>query len=349
MEHAANRAMRLMVIAGLIGLSLQASVVSAGPAKTAQGIMVTSTADQNQALVENRQYSFNRDAAAQYFYNLWDGNPPTVSNCSGPGCPGSPTVPEAPPPNSSKVTDQGTGVAVANKCTFLDGGTLIGRTYTQTAKSEGGSGRSAWSYTYTYTYNIIPMNTVAAFTAWDLVRTTGGGIAEVVLAAEIAGESVVENIQNTKVGKKYSFSLRNSDGTSRVTDVMLTVADSTGNVLLSQPLATTLAENCPGCVAGVPGAVDFAYETNAGSNGNTSLLVDGDARSILNTDSFLGNNDGGTDGQTLAKAVAETVSMSLGLGTYEVTLTAIVKGNSAVADLPFTVAGTVHIIAPGCH
>lgn len=77
--------------------------------------------------------------------------------------------------------------------------------------------------------------------------------------------------------------------------------------------------------------------------------MDSDARTILNNDDFLGNNDGGADGKALAKAVVDQASLTLGVGNYKAILTGTVKGNNALYDLPFTVAGTIHIVAPGCH
>jgi len=325
---------------GVVPMIMVGQAVAA-PAQTGQGIMVTFNGDQNVALHENRIYDFNITTAATYFTNEWDGNPATVS-CSGPGCSTNtaPSAPSAPAPDASKVTSQN-GVAVANKCTFLDGGNLIGSSYTQTAQiGPLGSGGTRRTYTYTFTYNINPTGTVAAFTAWDLKQATGGGTAPIDLVAEIAGESVV---QNKQVGKKYSFSLRNSDDTSRIVNLVLTVDG------VEYPINSSLVENCPGCPAGAVGAVDFAYETNAGMNGVTSLLQDGDARTILNTDTFAGNNDGGADGRALAKAVTEQVTVNLGVGDHPVTLTGTVKGNNVLADLSFSVEGTVHIIAPGCN
>jgi hypothetical protein len=115
--------------------------------------------------------------------------------------------------------------------------------------------------------------------------------------------------------------------------------------------------------------VDFCYTTNAGSNGNTSLLLNGDARGILNgvslygpepcdlgtqttttsPDTFAGNNNGGADGSALAyaKMDEQTVS-SLGAGDYKVTLTGTVKGNNDLANIAFSVTSQPHISAGNC-
>jgi hypothetical protein len=265
---------------------------------------------------------------------------------TGPGCATAPAAPNAPVASASQLSsfiNNGPGC----KCAFLDGTALPSTTYTQTAKVSTGSGKTAATYTYTYTYNIAPtVSSVDPLTAWDLVNTTGGTTAEVDINAQIAGESVVNN---TSVGTKYSFSLLESDGiTSRVTNLAVNVTDSNGNTVTSATPGSTLTQNAPGALSGDPGAVDFTYTTNARSNGNTSLLQNGDARTILNTDSFAGNNNGGADGSALAIANMDSVPLNVGPGDYTVTLTGTVKGNNALADTSFSVTQTIHIITPGC-
>lgn len=330
-----------------LGLSMQAGIVWAAATQTGQGIMVTFTGANNYALVNNELWSFNTGTAATYFTNAWDGTAPTVT-CSGAGCQTGtvPAAPAAPAPNADKVTHPGTGTAETNMCTFLNGGTLVGATYTQTATlSNNLSGNSRATYTYTYTYNITgitplaPAGIVDPRTAWTLTQVTGGETVPVTISADIAGESV---ISSTSQARKYSFSIRNSDGTSRVTGLNLAVDN------VSYPLTSQVYENCPGCVAGDTGAVDFPYVTNAGSNGVVNLLADGNARDILNTDSFAGNQNGGADGKALAKVVTDSVTVNLAPGSHTVVLTGTVKGNSALANIGFTVSHIIHIITPQC-
>jgi len=314
------------------------------------------------AVVNSKTYKFNVDdptltdangvtlPASAYFTNTLTSGP-TVS-CSGSpkdDCATSnqPDTPSPPAPDPSKVTGP-TGACQQQRCTFLDGGTLTGFTYTQSVTIKGKNGKGNWTFTWTYTVAPDPTkdvdsNTagvqVNSFTAWVLVSETNN-LAEITVTAEIAGESVVKN--NT-VGTKYSFSLRNPDGSSRVTDLKVYV----NGALVATP-GSTLEENCPECLAGDPGAVDFTYTTNAGSNGTTSLLKDGDARTILNTDSFPGNDNGGADGRALAKAVMDPVKLELPPGQYTVTLTGTVKGNNGLASIDFSVTQTIQIITPGC-
>jgi hypothetical protein len=156
------------------------------------------------------------------------------------------------------------------------------------------------------------------------------GTAHIDIAADIAGESVLKS-SNAKLGTKYSFSLIDGTG-NRVQNLAVSVDGDT-------PVAATSTVSYP---------VDFAYVTNAGSNGALSLLMDDDARSILNGDSFAGNNDGGADGSALALATMSPVGFDLGPGSHTIQLTGTVKGNSASADISFNVQEVLIITTPGC-
>jgi hypothetical protein len=287
------------------------------------------------AIVETATYEFDLAAAATHFTNAWDGIAPSVT-CTGPGCATAPAAPAAPAPLDAKVSGP-SGAARSQRCIFLDGGALAGDSYTQSVKVSTGSGRTGANYTYTYTYVVAPTEAeVAPFTAWNLIDSSGSGLAHIVIGATVAGESVVKS-SNAKVGTKYSFSLLEGDGTSRVQNLAVTVSDAASNVVASA---------LPGSTVNAP--VDFTYATNAGSNGATSLLKDGDARGILNGDSFAGNDNGGADGSALALATMDGVALDLGGGDYSVSLTGTVKGNSATADISFKVTQVLHIIAKGC-
>jgi len=339
-----------------IGQESQALAASS----TGQGIMVNMTSIGTLALVTNQIWHFNQTAAATYFTNGWDGNAPTYS-CSGNACNGNlcgvPAAPAAPAADPSKVWNPG-GSAVADKsrCTFLDGGTLtLTDAYAQSAQASVsctvlGRSKSA-TYTFHYAYVVAPdpaLATVAPFTAWDLVSETGdGSTAHVDVTGFIAGESV---LSKANLPRKYSFSLL--DGTtdpltglpvSRVKNLMVSI-DGAAAV----PATSTYVQNAPGALPGDPGALDFAYATNAGSNGNLALLADGDARTILNTDSFSGNQNGGADGTALAGATVDPVGADLGVGDHTVVLTGTVKDNAALANIDFSVSQIVHIVAPGC-
>lgn len=310
-------------------LSISAVPGFGGTGQTGQGIMVTFNAAGVYAIDMTNTYKFNKGTAAGYFTNVWDGNTPTCSpsnKCTGV------TAPAAPAPDSSQVNSPNSGksdVTGNNQCAFLAGGALVGGTYTQTADVGTGSSKTTWTFTYVITPTV---SSVGPFTAWDLISSTGtGDTAHVDVSANVAGESAVSNSNNSKVGLKYSFDL----GTTLSPRVVgLTI--SVDGVATFAPSATI---NFP---------VDFAYMTNAGSNGNTALLKDGDARTVLNTDSFAGNDNGGADGSALALASIDPVGLDLPVGTHTVTLTGTVKGNGALADLPISVTQTITVITPGC-
>jgi hypothetical protein len=176
-------------------------------------------------------------------------------------------------------------------------------------------------------------------TAWDFVGSTGDTSALVNMDANIAGESAVSSKQ---WNRKYSFSLGEDplDPTlSRVQNLAISVND----VVQATP-ASTVYHNTP-----PDGLVDFDYVTNAGMNGHTELLTNGDARTILNTDNFAGNDNGGSDGEALAWAIMDTVQLQLPVGDYTIKFTGTVKGNSGAADIPFSITQLLTIHGPGCQ
>ena len=319
------------VLAPVAMLSLAAVPMFGAPGQTGQGIMVNFNPTGVYAISGTETWRFNKSTAATYFVNSWDGTVPTGA-CSG-NCGATPATPAAPAPDSTQVNASNPGksdVTGSNQCAFLAGGSLTGGTYQQSVIVSDNNNKK---WTFTFNYNITPATTsVPPFTAWDLVSKTGDGSnAHINLSAQIAGESAVNNSTNSKVGLKYSFDL----GTTlapRVVGLMVSV----DGVIVATP-SSTLAF-----------PVDFVYVTNAGSNGNTSYLKDGNARTILNTDTFAGNNDGGADGSALALATMDSVGLDLAPGVHTITLTGTVKGTSALADLPINVTGTVRVITPGC-
>lgn len=328
------------------GIALPAAAQNA---ITAQSIMA-SLKTGSYALSETRIYKFNPDEAKAYFSNQFTGTV-VLTGTQGPKQSSIPAAPAAPAPDWSVVTANGNGVgqglAQEEKCLFLDGLALYGTTYTQTASVKV----LKTTYTWTYTYSVEPVAVPEPFTAWDLFQdTSDGGTANVTIDADIAGESLVisKQFQNQP---KYSFSLLAPDPldpaltVSRVTDLKVTVDG------VEYPATSTVILNAPGAKAGDFGALDFTYFGNAGVNGNATAqlsLVNGDARTILNSDIFAGNNDGGATGEALALARMATLTVALAAGDHTVVLTGIVKGNSAVADLPISVTNTVHIVTPGC-
>lgn len=320
--------MKKMMFRVSLALALAAGFAFA-QTKTGQGIMVDLQAAGDYAIVTTETYEFNKSTAAGYFTNELDSS--VAPTCSPAAKCGS-TAPTAPAPDPSKVNSGSPGandVAGKNRCAFLVGGSLIGGTYEQKVDVGSPPNKATW----TFTYKISPTGPVDPKTAWDLISSEGDGTtAAITVNASIAGESVVSNGKNAKVGTKYSFDLGTTEY-PRVTDIALAL---NGEWVAS-----------PAVSIGFP--VDFNYTTNAGSNGDTSLLKDGDARTILNSDSFAGNDNGGSDGAALARAVIEAVQLNLPVGTHTVTLTGVVKGNNALRDLPINVTATITVIAEGCE
>lgn len=347
----------LLLLTGVAALAL-AALPGAGwaaPSRTAQGIMVNLTAGGDFILTQNNLYQFNVATAATYFTNAWDGNAPTVT-CTGPGCGTAPAAPAAPAPDASQVSGPSQQSACeSNECVFFNGGTLTGLTYKQTAQIATGSGRTGATYTYTYTYDVTPTTTdpVPALTAWDLVNTTGGSTATIDIGATIAGESVNVSatwpcpVNNTAPCGKDSFSLLENDGvTSRVQNLSVTVTDNNNNGALLQSFT-------PGST--LVFGQDFPYLSNAGSNGNVAYLIPAlgatspmSALSILNTDQFKGNDNGGVNGTDLAQAVMDSLQASLAVGSYTVNFTGVVKDNTGTTSTAFSVTQQIHIIGEGC-
>jgi hypothetical protein len=87
----------------------------------------------------------------------------------------------------------------------------------------------------------------------------------------------------------WQRSLSDSTTPNRVQNLALTVTGtSSGQTVFSANPSSTVVTNGPGALYGQTGAVDFCYTTNGGSNGTASLLLNGDARSILNGVSLSG-------------------------------------------------------------
>jgi hypothetical protein len=369
-----------LVLAAAFACGLSTQLAEAAPAtttktSTAQGIMVKLDAAGTFAIVQTDTYKYNHASAAACFTNAWDGLEPAASLSTKTtsvtvvsdvpaiveaACTPALAAPAAPAADGSVLVKDGhpgnNDVVGENKCNFLDGAALTGATYSQVATVTascsyvsssvlitGGKPTNIGKYnvttttiatiaTYTYTYQVTPVAaSYPALTAWDFVGSTGGDTALVSVNANIAGESV----QSTaKVPRKYSFSL-GEDLTGRISRITALTVTVDG-VVVATPGSTVFAN------------ADFEYVTNSGSNGTTSLLVNGDARTILNTDSFAGNNNGGVDGKALALAMMDTVDLELTPGDHTITLTGTIKGNTGELGLAVNVTQLITIVTPGC-
>lgn len=373
---------KLVIILAALGAS-----AAYAQTKTAQSIMIdTSSTATALAIDQTQKYKFDVPVAATYFNNAWDNAVPSAS-CSGNGCGGvcpQPPAPAAPLPLASQVIGGGSsgnggadGVAGQNRCTFLDGGTLTGGTYTQKISNvnggcnvceacNGGSGcgtnlsscptvngqkykqvakSASWDFTYTYavTPNII---SVAAFTAWDLIETSGDNTVSLDVNALIAGESVSVS---KNLGTKYSFSLLQNDGvTPRISNVCVSVDGGAATCVPYPDQKLAYVDRNP---SGPTPALDYLYNANALTcNGTacTSLMNGSGALAILNGDAFAGNDNGGANGQALAAMLLSAVPFDLTVGDHAVTITAKVKENDGTLVGTVGVTLNVTVVTPGC-
>jgi hypothetical protein len=373
--------MILLATVGFVLFSSTGPIAAKNPnaAQTAQSIMANITGGGDYSFTMTNTYRFNKATAADYFNNAWDGNAPTVKSQTSGGnfcTPAQPATPSAPDPDYTKLNSGTPGkndVTGDNECAFLNGTNLTGDTYpltkvlTTSCTSNGHTVTTTW--TYTYTFNITPKNDgthpnpPASYTAWDIVDQTGS-LADVPISAVIAGESVVVSSQFPT--GKYSFSLFDSSSSNRVQNLVLTITDANGNTVYDSSTEMDSTGTSLLYPDGIPSVlvypVDFTYKGNAGVNGTAqAYLLEGYARGILNgtvskttpvnaIDKFPGNDNGGADGSALAEALMSEVNVQLGAGSYNITLTGVVKGNSAdgASDTPIDVTSTINVVTPGC-
>lgn len=208
------------------------------------------------------------------------------------------------------------------RCTFFDGGTLESKTR--------GSGPHASVMTPK-----SGLDVVSARTAWDLTQeSTSSSTVDVNLSGLIVGESWMSNRTfpmgsgGTGTGGKYSFTLRNSDGTSRVENLAYQLVDGAGNVVSSGAIVSTQGHED-----------NLLYTKNAGNLD----LYDGWVATILGGDTSNGNNADGADTETFS------LPFTLGSGDYAFTVTGTIKGVSGAADLSLNVSSVLHISAQGCQ
>ena len=235
----------------------------------------------------------------------------------------------------------------AVQCTFFNGGTLVAHTFTVS------SGK---------TVTLSPKNTTAfpatvpAGQCWTSETTGGSGVIDVDfdLQADIAGESL--NLKSSGPwGKKFSFSLLDSAGYTRVNNVTYYFESYDGTSW------NEIDSYAVGDVTDVEeGTFSHYYEANGGTFGNViSHLVDGYTMGEImdNTygsgDDFTGNNSttsGSGSNAMVAHGPAYTFNVSAA-GTYRVRVTGTVKGNDGSAARGFTAStsGTSVVIgAPDC-
>jgi len=296
---------------------------------TGQSVMIQRTGNSSYTKNGDETWEWDRVTAATYYSNSVVGlvGSPTctgsATNCASTNRPAEPT---SPAPDATQLTGRN-GQLDTDECAFFNGGSLGSRSYNQSLTVRGANGSGNW--TFTWAYSVFPIyTTVGARTLMTLVSSSMNDTINLVgYIAALSGMST------KTVARKYSFGLENSDGTSRITNLQAQSFDSAGLLLDTYALDHFVESNAPGALAGDLGAVDFNYVPSPGQLfGTTSILTTGDARSILNGDNFHGNNNGGSDGRSLARAPFGYNGVRIADGDNTITITGNIKGNEASVD-----------------
>jgi hypothetical protein len=315
-------------------------LAASAQSQTAQSMMVNFGALAPAYEIEGTiTWRYDRDTAETYYANVWDGNPPVVTAGTG----NSQTSPGVPLPDANKLTQH----AQSQRCTFFHGGSLAAAaTYTQVV-----NGTRGWKWTYTYTLTPVAPGTVGTHTAWS--SETTGGTVTIPVGGFIASESFLRQANGRT---KYSFTLTDSLGASRVADVSATLqkSDGAGNwPPVDMPLA--YAGQLPITIA----TADFGYTGNAGVFGSSSVasfLHTGSpmpVKSILASDSFDNNDfdlEGGNVHTVLYGGTAGVDQFVLGPGSdgaYRLSVAGTAKGNAGTAAQAFATTSNVTQIG-GC-
>jgi hypothetical protein len=249
--------------------------------------------------------------------------------------------------------------AQADRCIFFCGGTLTGWNYTQTRTVNGQNGKGNWTFTYNYTTTTA--DDVGPQTCWDSQVT--GGTGEVTYDGFVSSESCVQKSGGTWQ-RKYSFTLLNSDGSSRVVNVSAQLQKETptgsGTWLgVGSPIAF------PSPLPVSSTAEDYSYFGNGGVFGKSTSLLHGTGggkgpNSVNNilmgtSDGTLADNFPGNDNDLFAGNVHQANfdgSFTFGIedeGNYRIAVTGTLKGNTAVGvpDANFSVTSNL-VTVGGC-
>ncbi len=343
--------------------------VAFAQSQTAQSIMVSVTPSTTAIeIVGDITWTFDRDGCAVNYYTagagVWNGSTPTctgsTANCASSNQPSTPSA-LAPLIEPIGHPDSVKHHAQADRCIFFCGGDLPYWSYTQTKTVTGLNGKGNWTFTYNYD-TTAPV--VEAKTCWTSEVT--GGTAEVTYDGFASSESCVKKTGGSWQ-RKYSFTLLNSDGTSRVVDVsaQLQKETPTGSgtwVDVGSPTVFTTPLPVSSTVA------DYSYFGNGGVFGNSAVffLLHGTGggktanfvTNILNgtSDGLAADNFSGNNNDLLAWNVHQADfdgSYTFGIGddgNYRVAITGTLKDNTAsgVPDANFSVATNLVIIG-GCE
>lgn len=303
--------------------------------QTAQSGMVEVATDNTTYQIEGTiAWTYVRDSAEGYYTNALDGNSPTVT-CTGSGCTNPPPVPVAPQPDRNKLRQH----AQDERCVFFCGGVLGSDSYTQDVRVNISSGVNRGNWRFTYTYNITPnQESVEPHTCWIFEET--GGTVDVNFSGFVSSESYLKQSGGRT---KYSFTLLDSAGGSRVQSVIVKLQKSDGlggwtdvGVPISYgtlPVTQTYDD----CTYFGNSAV---YSARHAAGGMPATLMS----LILLEDTFVNNDNDLASGNAHQADYNGTFAGINEAGDYRIAVSGIIKGNSAGASFGFSVGSQIIVI-----
>jgi hypothetical protein len=357
--------------------------------QTAQSIMVNMTPNSGAFVIGgSTTWSYThpvRSCAADHYTTVVTGPDVTCSPYPSGGCTSAPTPPPA-PGDSNGHLNQFLNSQTA-KCAFFCGGILPSDTNDRSVNVNNSHDPNKGHWTFTWHYALTPTGPVDPQTCYTCEETGGGGSINIAFCGFVAGESFLSKSGGTdKWNKKYSFTLTNDDGSSRVTNVQATLQRSTDGGMtwfdVQGPFAvdTSFIQHCGRQTDSIGGSfcdglglvVDYIYDANAGVGGNSpsifnnlhssgvgmpigTYLAPDYTDNIMSgappsPDNFAGNDHNLCNYSDTAPFNVEFDGIT-DAGDYQVHITGTVKGNSATADQQFTVSsgggGTVTV--NGCN
>lgn len=277
-------------------------------------------------LVNRSLYQLNDTSAATTFTNAFNGEVDCIDQ-TGSSCSIS-DAPPAPAPDPSQVAQ----AASAQACTFLAGGSLQQASYNQIITISPVPYDYTWKE-YVYHYDVTPnVSVVPPLTAWRFVQTQSRnftGLPTITVTGEVVNQLVTFPQPGVPM---YAFM------TGGLQSKLQLYVNNNPAVMVPSTV-----QNCPGCLRGQPGSLDFSFFPNVGTTGDAmSYVKAGDARTVLNSDASNANDNGGPNGSALQETIFHSQPLQLAPGAYSLLLTGTSSGVS------FMVSGNLQILSPTC-
>ncbi len=175
---------------------------------------------------------------------------------------------------------------------------------------------------------------------WILHQDNSTGSAVVNLSTIIYGESFVLSKQFCDKGK-FSFTMRNADLSSRLTNLAYTIDGGSPIPLGHTVVDGNATDN--NCFLGLN------YAANNGPFGNSAVysrLLDGTVDYILHADDPT-SNDAGCPAISIAKV--DPIQFELQPGSHTIVISGNLKGNDGLATVAVSAVKNIHIAAQGCQ